>query len=467
MENIIIFGAGKTAVKQRDWAVFAGYRVLFFVDNCSSKWGETIEGIPIYSPEILQEYDCAIVFQDLYAREIEAQLKEMSYPGRKIRFSRLKKEAVCNRTIDFELPQAENGKHTGFVFDTYFTGLNWGGVESWSTMAAKGVSDLGIRTCLICGVNSRFDGLAEYCLHFSNEDELAMVKDMAVKIAEFLPCVFVSQASVAIYAACIVKSLFPDQIRLVVVAHGDEDNTYETLNDWSDQVEKIICISKKIYQEFRSRYDLKEDVLLYQPNPVQIPMLADEEKDCRGILQIGFAARLRKLQKRMHLLPEVIEACLRRHLDVEFNIAGEGECLELLRTYVTSKGLENRVHILGWMEPTGMADFWRKQHVYLNISDFEGMSLAMLEAMAQGAIPVVTDVSGVGDLIEDGENGFIVSVENWMEVVDKIEFLCQNQECIQKIGNYNRKLIKDKCDLQDYAKWLIRTFSFQAPALSE
>nr|WP_296459481.1 glycosyltransferase family 4 protein [uncultured Acetatifactor sp.] len=456
-KSIIVFGAGKTAIKQYEWAAFAGYQVLFYVDNDSAKWGKAIGSLLVYSPAILNEYNCTIVFQDLYGKEIESQLEEMSYRGRKISFSQLKKEAVCRSNFDIELPKVQIKKETCFVFDTYFSVPSWGGTERWSCMVAKGLSDLGVRTCLICGENSRFDEFSDCCLHFPEENEIEMIKKIAAKIVEYLPCVFVSRASIALYAARIIKSIFPNQIRLIAVAHGDEEGIYNILSYWSDRIDKIICISKRIYNKFQKQYGLGEDTLLYRPNPIQVSPIFSRKKISTESVKIGFAARLSKEAKRTYLLPEIIEGCMKKKLNVEFNIAGEGECLDQLLAYVTDRHLESRVHVLGWVAPRDMDDFWRRQDIYLNISDHEGMSLAMLEAMSQGAIPVVTNVSGVADLIEDGKNGFVVPIGNWMDVVDKIEFICKNRECVEKVRDYNRNLIEEKCNLHDYVKWMLET----------
>ena len=458
MEEIIIWGAGRAAVKKYEWTSFAGYQVIFFVDNDVEKWGKIIQGIPVCSPQLLKEYQRTIMIPDLYKEEIEEQLNEMSYQGRILGFEQLRKEAVFSKKISIDLSGVRIGTEINFVFDSYFMGLNWGGVESWSCMVANQLLELGAETRMICGPNNKFDECTKNCLHFSNVDELETIKEMTVKIAGFLPCIFITHGSIALYAAQIVKSFFPDQIKLVAVAHGDEINTYEKLQFWSDRLDKIICISHKIWAEFQDRYSVTKDILLCRPNPIHIPSQAGRRVHHDGVLRIGFAARLRKEQKRVHLLPEIIEACLRKNRNVEFYIAGEGECLELLLTYVSDHHLEDKVHILGFIPPTEMADFWARQDIYLNISDFEGMSLAMLEAMACGAVPVVTDVSGVSDLIENGKNGFVVPVDSWLETVDKIENLGRDREMLQRASDYNMNLIREKCDIEDYAKWLIETF---------
>lgn len=458
MEEIIIWGAGRAAAKRHEWATFAGYQVVFFVDNDDEKWGRRIQGIPVYSPQILKEYQQTILIPDSYRREIEEQLIEISYQGKIIGFDQFKKEIFWGKEFNIDLSWVRIGAETTFVFDSYFTGLNWGGVESWSCMVSNQLLDLGTETQVICGPNKKFDQCTKNCLHFSNEDELETIKEMVVKIAAFLPCIFITHGSIALYAAQIVKSFFPDQIKLVAVAHGDEGNTYRYLQFWSVRLDKIICISQKIWTKLQDRYGVTKNKLLYRPNPIPIPPQAGRRIHPDGVLRIGFAARLMKAVKRVHLLPEIIEACFAKEQNVEFNIAGEGDCLELLLSYISDHHLENKVHVLGFVPPTEMVDFWMRQDIYLNISDYEGMSLTMLEAMACGAVPVVTDVSGVSDLIENGKNGFVVPVDSWLETADKIESLSRNREMLQIASNYNMNLISEKCDIVDYAKWLIETF---------
>lgn len=460
MDEIIIWGAGKVAVNRLEWAAFAGYQVLFFIDNDTAKCGKRIRGISICSPEILKGHKWTIVIPDVYLKEVNRQLNKISYQGQRIGFDQFKKEAVCRKNISIDFSDIKPGNKICFLFDSYFAGLNWGGVESWSCMVANGLSNLNVETQLICGLNKKFDECTTQCLHFYNKNELDMLKEMAVNIAAFLPCIFITHGSIALNAAQIVKSAFPDQIKLVAVAHGDEENTYKMLRLWSDQLDKIICISKKIYVELQKKYGLKKEILLYRPNPIQIPFLEGRRINHEEPLRIGFAARLRKEQKRVHLLPEIIDTCLRKGRMVEFDIVGEGDCLELLRSYVSDRNLENKVHILGWMSPTEMTKFWKNEDIYLNISDFEGMSLAMLEAMACGAVPVVTDVSGVDDLIDDGKNGFVVPVDGWMEAADKIELLDKDRTMLQRASEYNMSLIRRKCNISDYAKWMVDTFHF-------
>lgn len=459
-EDLIIFGAGTKAISYYEWALLAGYNVLFFVDNDCHKWEHLIGELPIRSPEVLKEYKCTIMYPFQYKNEICKQLEKIKYQGNRISSELLKKIVVCEKYDNFDLSEIQLKKETSFIIDSYFSKMNWGGIESWSCMVGNQLSKLGVKTRIICGANNKFDDYTDNCIHILNENEICMVKKIIKEITAFLPCVFISHVSVALYAAEIIKSIFPSHIQIVLVAHRDIEKDYENIEFWSDRVDKIVSISQKIMNKFKEQYRVRQELLVYRPNPIKMPKVCKRKKNDKGVLKIGYAARLMKEAKRVDLLPKVIDNCINKNLNVEFNIAGEGECQGLLKAYISNRHLERNVHMLGWISPTEMACFWRNQDIYLNISDFEGMSLAMLEAMACGVVPVTTDVSGVSDLIEDGKNGFIVSVSRWLETADKIEMLANNRAFLSRAGNYNSDLIKNKCDINDYAKWLIETFHF-------
>lgn len=458
MEDAIIWGAGKAALQRYEWAAFAGYRVVSFVDNDVKKWGTTIREIPVNSPQVLKENRNVLLIPDQYRIEIEEQLNHISFQGRKLGFEQLKKEVSLGKNTGVDFPDVRIGTDITVMLDAYFTGFNWGGIESWSCTIADQLWKSGTKTQVICGLNHKFDMCTVNCLHFSHENEVEIVRDMVVQIAGALPCLFITHGSIAFYAALIVKSHFPDQIKLVAVAHGDVIKTYEKFQFWSDQLDYIICISRKIYAKYLHRYGISANKLLYRPNPIAIPAQINREKTDNGTLRVGFAARLRKEQKRAHFLPELIQESLKKAGNVEFDIAGEGECLDLIQAYVLGAHLESQVHIWGWIPPDQMTEFWQKEDIYLNISDYEGMSLAMLEAMVCGAVPVVTDVSGVRDLIEDGKNGFIVPVDNWKQTVDVIDFLSKNRKLLYQASDHNIKLIKNRCDISEYAQWLLSLF---------
>lgn len=68
-------------------------------------------------------------------------------------------------------------------------------------------------------------------------------------------------------------------------------------------------------------------------------------------------------------------------------------------------------------------ELYSKSLVWILASKSEGFPAPPLEAMACGAVPVVTDCGGTRDIIIDGENGFIVEVGNVDQIVDRVMLL--------------------------------------------
>lgn len=52
MEDIIIWGAGKASLKRYEWALFAGYRIVLFIDNNPDLWGKKLNNILITSSDV-------------------------------------------------------------------------------------------------------------------------------------------------------------------------------------------------------------------------------------------------------------------------------------------------------------------------------------------------------------------------------------------------------------------------------
>lgn len=88
-----------------------------------------------------------------------------------------------------------------------------------------------------------------------------------------------------------------------------------------------------------------------------------------------------------------------------FVVAGNGSDLDDLRRQVVAADLCENVSFLG--ERNDVAALMKTADVYLNTSRYEGMPIALLEAMRMGLPIIATDVAGNRELVAQGENGFL------------------------------------------------------------
>ncbi len=110
--------------------------------------------------------------------------------------------------------------------------------------------------------------------------------------------------------------------------------------------------------------------------------------------------------KGQHVLLEAAARVRAQGYDFELRLIGDGPSRQVLAAQAERLGLGDCVQFLG--EQSRVEDALRDADIFARASFTEGMSLAVLEAMATGLACVVTDVSGSRELIRDGRDGVIV-----------------------------------------------------------
>lgn len=102
----------------------------------------------------------------------------------------------------------------------------------------------------------------------------------------------------------------------------------------------------------------------------------------------------------------------------ELTVLGEGPLRLSLRAAAAAAGVAVRWR--GSVEPTAVASAMARAGVVVVPSRMEALGLAALEAMAAGAITVVTPVGGLGGLIEDGRTGFVAAAADPAAIADAL-----------------------------------------------
>lgn len=110
--------------------------------------------------------------------------------------------------------------------------------------------------------------------------------------------------------------------------------------------------------------------------------------------------------KRINLLIDAVELLKKQGRDFVLTIAGGGSGLESMQQLIDRRNLHGTVNLLGRVENEKMPELYRQHDVFVSATMQEGMSNAMLEAMASGLPIVTTRCEGVDELISG--NGVIV-----------------------------------------------------------
>ena len=104
---------------------------------------------------------------------------------------------------------------------------------------------------------------------------------------------------------------------------------------------------------------------------------------------------------------EVLLQALATLPDAELTLVGDGPHEGPLKALAARLGVAHRVRFLGALQD--VAPELLAHDAFLTASVHEGLSNALLEALAAGVIPIAAEASGVDELIEDGRTGFIAA----------------------------------------------------------
>lgn len=79
-------------------------------------------------------------------------------------------------------------------------------------------------------------------------------------------------------------------------------------------------------------------------------------------------------------------------------------------------------------------------------------SIASLEAMAAGLPVIVSDVGGIADIVDDGESGYLIPVDNYEALHDRLEYLLDRPELCRQMGQRGRAIVQQRFQLADQVR---------------
>jgi glycosyltransferase involved in cell wall biosynthesis len=144
------------------------------------------------------------------------------------------------------------------------------------------------------------------------------------------------------------------------------------------------------------------------------------------------------------LLIRAIPMVLKEEPDTKFLIAGEGSEKEVLEREARDLNIHSYLKFLGRVPHEEMPNLLAKANIYVSTSLCDGTSVSLLEALASGAFPVVTDIPSNREWITNAENGFLVPTGNEYILARKIVEAIRNKELLVEANEKNRKLIEQR-----------------------
>ena len=282
---------------------------------------------------------------------------------------------------------------------------------------------------------------------------LSTTEDNIKWILEYLqkniPHIFVPNLVVPAYYAC--KWAKKAGIITIGISHSDDPFYHAIQKEFIDghksfRLDGMICVSKVLEQQLlKSKYASKVKIKRI-PYGVIIPESKAKRVDTS--LRVIYVGRLAEQQKRISEVTRSFCEMTQKISGVEAIIYGDGPDKINVENILNEQQIKTPVSLGGNIPPKQMTHKLLKEHVIVLLSDYEGLPISILEAMACGVVPVCLNMrSGITELIENGKTGYIVDDrdEHFIETIKRLK---ADNQIWQKMSLNAKQLVTENFSLE-------------------
>ena len=213
---------------------------------------------------------------------------------------------------------------------------------------------------------------------------------------------------------------FADQLMNPISSYRDRLTQELNLSD------KIVVPSKKVYETCIIN-NVPKDKLIIIPYGANFEAInCKKVKSEEDILKIIIIGQIQQ-RKGISYVLDLSKRLQQNNYKFQITFCGQN----LMGEFFT-KSLNSSLKYYGFLNRKALQDEINKNDIILSFSLIEGFSLAILECMSQGVVPIVTENSGA-DFIVNNETGFINEIRNVDEVYNQIDYLYHNRKELRRI----------------------------------
>ncbi len=231
---------------------------------------------------------------------------------------------------------------------------------------------------------------------------------------------------------------------------------------------KIIAVSDFTRRELLQYYKVREDKIRVIHNGVDTNKFQPASDKRKAKQELGFnpddiailsVGRL-YARKGLFTLIESMPAVVRRFPRAKFIISGKGQSNEMkkLEAHTQKLGIIDNIVFTGYYPDRKLPRLYQAADVFAFSTFYENLPFAVLEALSTGLPVVTTNVGGIPEMIENGENGFLVQPFNSHELSDRILYYLEHPSAASKMALMARKVIEERFDWRLIVKKVLKVY---------
>lgn len=240
-------------------------------------------------------------------------------------------------------------------------------------------------------------------------------------------------------------------VPVVIHHHGAEfEDFYGTLSEKKKQYVKEILeeadlnlvLSERLKQELLQKAPLAKTEVLH--NAVPVPDRIPDRTNVDRILMLGAQGK----RKGSYDLLEAVAAIDKRLPEtIKVWMCGD-EDVAGVKQRVEELGLQNRIEHVGWIAGAEREECLRRAMLHVLPSYREGLPMSILETMGQGIPNISTRIASIPEVIQDGENGFLITPGDVEALQNRILKLVSEDRLRREFSEKGARLIRESFSLK-------------------
>lgn len=239
-------------------------------------------------------------------------------------------------------------------------------------------------------------------------------------------------------------------IPLIYTEHNKQER-YHRATFWMNKLtfpwqSKVLAVSEDVAQSIH-QFMPKSVPVQTLLNGVNTDYFVREQKaqaSSPKALTVGTIAVFR-FQKRLEEWLEVFHTAYQKKPELRGIIVGAGPLEESIKAKRRALDLEEVVEMPGLQ--TNPKEWFARMDVFMMTSVFEGLPIALLEAMSMECTILSTKAGGVGEVVEEGKSGLLVEVNDWKQLATRLEEL-YDPTLRDKLSKGARRRVVEKFSMQ-------------------
>ena len=239
--------------------------------------------------------------------------------------------------------------------------------------------------------------------------------------------------------------------------HDDQNSIIKNMRAWSEKLichysDQVICVSQSNADTGKDFFGLKDACVI--ENGINLERFNPQNswRDLRPFMHlqsddfvIGFIARCTK-QKNPLIFLKALEIAHQKNLHIKGVFVGEGDMDDEVDSFIKKSKMDTYLYRSPFR--TDVPEILHAIDVYCLPSLWEGLSIALLEAMAMEKAIIATPTDGTSELIQNEKNGLVIPFNDAEALADCMMQLAESPQDIKLYGCAARKFVETRFNAQ-------------------